>query len=461
MMQMLAAGGLPVMTDSLRTEDASNPRGYYEFEPVKRLAQDSAWFPTARGKAVKIILQLLRATPADVPLKVLLMERPLDEVVSSQFAMLRALRTEPPTTREVLVKTFAKQRETLLAELRKRPNVEIFPVEFHRLVRGDTELIGNIKRFLGAWELDADRMLAAVDPSLYRARGADSGPAVQTPTRLPWQQGTYDGLIVVSVPKSGTNFLSRYLSAVTGWPHRWGRPSRDDASLLAELPERPDAEVARMATHLIQTETDMALLSVDQRPVLFGNRSLVSLEPPPENELGSDHRPKLPYQIIAEHPVRSLPWLLRNPSTCPILHPDDVVREARQLNYGVIFLYRDLRDIANSLAHFLFAGTRFVKFGSLEDAMEVTVHHYAPVLAAAIRTWKNEFSGMILTYEELIQQTRPVFQRIIETFQLPVTKSRLIESSEEFPTFTFRKGGSGDWQNHLTPTQAAHLSSLT
>ena len=35
MMQMLSAGGLPALTDDLREADESNPRGYFEFEPVK------------------------------------------------------------------------------------------------------------------------------------------------------------------------------------------------------------------------------------------------------------------------------------------------------------------------------------------------------------------------------------------------------------------------------------------
>ncbi len=34
MMQMLAAGGLPALTDGARAADADNPRGYLEFERV-------------------------------------------------------------------------------------------------------------------------------------------------------------------------------------------------------------------------------------------------------------------------------------------------------------------------------------------------------------------------------------------------------------------------------------------
>ena len=40
MMQMISAGGMPVLTDNLRSADANNPRGYYELESVKALARN-------------------------------------------------------------------------------------------------------------------------------------------------------------------------------------------------------------------------------------------------------------------------------------------------------------------------------------------------------------------------------------------------------------------------------------
>src|SRR5215472_863985 len=63
MMRMLEAGGVPVITDGLRQADADNPNGYYEYEPVKLLKQDSSWLPQARGKAVKMVYLLLCDLP--------------------------------------------------------------------------------------------------------------------------------------------------------------------------------------------------------------------------------------------------------------------------------------------------------------------------------------------------------------------------------------------------------------
>lgn len=86
MMQILAAGGIEVVTDERRQADTDNPRGYFEFEPVKALAEevDLAWLDEARGKAIKIISDLLQYLPANHTYKILFMERNLQEVLTSQ-----------------------------------------------------------------------------------------------------------------------------------------------------------------------------------------------------------------------------------------------------------------------------------------------------------------------------------------------------------------------------------------
>ena len=50
-----------LLTDGVRTADTHNPKGYYEYDPVKDLANkgDKSWLRDARGKVVKIISYLL------------------------------------------------------------------------------------------------------------------------------------------------------------------------------------------------------------------------------------------------------------------------------------------------------------------------------------------------------------------------------------------------------------------
>ena len=90
MMQMLAAGGIPPLTDYQRKPDESNPRGYFEFEPVKRLRADRSWLDQAHGRAIKVIHLLLRELPTDgiYNYRVILMKRSIKEVLASQRVML-------------------------------------------------------------------------------------------------------------------------------------------------------------------------------------------------------------------------------------------------------------------------------------------------------------------------------------------------------------------------------------
>src|SRR5262245_34269287 len=89
MMKILEAGGLPVLTDALRTADDDNPKGYYEYERVKQLDKgDQAWLAEAEGKVVKVISALLTQLPATHQYRVIFMQRKLAEVLASQRKML-------------------------------------------------------------------------------------------------------------------------------------------------------------------------------------------------------------------------------------------------------------------------------------------------------------------------------------------------------------------------------------
>src|SRR6266704_120595 len=91
MMQMLSAGGMPILTDGVRAADEDNPRGYLEFEAVKRTKEDSTWVAGASGKAVKMVYLLLHDLPAGNEYSVILMRRDIREVIASQRAMLARL----------------------------------------------------------------------------------------------------------------------------------------------------------------------------------------------------------------------------------------------------------------------------------------------------------------------------------------------------------------------------------
>ena len=89
MMMMLESVGIPPLTDQERSADQDNPKGYFEFERVKKLKDgDQDWVKHASGKAVKVISALLPYLPADYEYKVLFMTRSLREILDSQKKML-------------------------------------------------------------------------------------------------------------------------------------------------------------------------------------------------------------------------------------------------------------------------------------------------------------------------------------------------------------------------------------
>ncbi len=176
MMQMLAAGGIPPLTDAQRTADESNPRGYLELEAVKRLKQDRSWLPEAQGKVVKVIHLLLPELVAPVAgsagdtlrFRVVMMRRPVEEVVASQRAMLaRQGKTAAALPDAQLGKLFLDQLERLERLLSGQPNFQVCTVQYPYLVANPAVEAARINTFLGG-SLDETAMAQAVDPVLHR-----------------------------------------------------------------------------------------------------------------------------------------------------------------------------------------------------------------------------------------------------------------------------------------------------
>ncbi len=167
-MQMIAAGGIEPLTDSLRTPDADNPRGYYEFERVKQLKTDKAWVGDAVGKVVKVIHMLLPELPEDREYRVVFMDRSLQEVVASQSAMLsRNAKSGASIPPERLKAVFEAQLKTVNSWLADRPQFKVLHVPHAEMIRDTVTQARAINEFLGG-DLKLDAMLSAVDPSLHR-----------------------------------------------------------------------------------------------------------------------------------------------------------------------------------------------------------------------------------------------------------------------------------------------------
>jgi broad-specificity NMP kinase len=170
MMSMLVAGGIAPLTDSIRTADEDNPKGYFELEKVKELAKDNSWLAEAAGHAVKIISALLKHLPGDHRYKVIFLRREMQEILASQRQML--IRRGEPTDKvsdDRMAEMFRKHLAEVEAWLAKQPNIEVVYMNYNQMLDAPATPIETINSFLGG-RLDTAAMSAVVDKALHRQR---------------------------------------------------------------------------------------------------------------------------------------------------------------------------------------------------------------------------------------------------------------------------------------------------
>jgi LPS sulfotransferase NodH len=175
MMQLLEAGGMPVMTDQQRVADLDNPRGYYEWQAIKQIAKKPELLDdeAVEGRAIKCISMLLPALPEKHQYKVIFMLRPVAEVVASQQAMTGRLGTKGANLEpEQLERGLRAHREETRRWAQAAPHIEWLEIDYPALVRDPGTDIAKLVQFLGPERLpNESAMMAAIDPALYRRQG--------------------------------------------------------------------------------------------------------------------------------------------------------------------------------------------------------------------------------------------------------------------------------------------------
>jgi hypothetical protein len=168
MMQLLAAGGVPILSDAVRGADEDNPRGYFELEAVKRTRQDPTWLVGSEGHAVKIIHALVTDLPTDRPYRAILMRRKIESVLKSQTAMLERLgEAGAELAPDQLARIYEQQLENVKDYMNRHACFEFIEVWYGAIIEFAQSQIERINRFLSG-ELDVEAMIAAVDPALRR-----------------------------------------------------------------------------------------------------------------------------------------------------------------------------------------------------------------------------------------------------------------------------------------------------
>jgi len=186
MMQMLRAGGMPILANEKDEFDEDNPRGYLEWSGVTNIVRDPQCIAQAEGKAVKLVSRFLFFLPQDHKYRIILMQRPLSEVLASMQTMARRRSKNPdtdPAVQAVQSPSFDPALRALCDQVDKwlprQSNIRFTSIQFHKTIEQPRTIADQLtKSFLGQ-DLNTLAMTRAIDYELYRVK-SDQRP------RRPW-----------------------------------------------------------------------------------------------------------------------------------------------------------------------------------------------------------------------------------------------------------------------------------
>jgi hypothetical protein len=168
LMQILLAGGVPVVFDSSRSVDENNPKGYYEIEGgkiINKLMDGTFPLHEYKGKFIKITSYGLKYLPSG-NYKIIYSERNIEEILDSMEKMANI----KDNTREETKESFIKLNNMIKNLLGNREDIEVLLVNYNDILSNPSTNIERIHDFLDLADIDLERMIDTVDKKLYRQR---------------------------------------------------------------------------------------------------------------------------------------------------------------------------------------------------------------------------------------------------------------------------------------------------
>jgi LPS sulfotransferase NodH len=169
LMQILDAGGIPSEFDQAsRPPDDDNPKGYFELEGgkiINKLMNKEFSFEPYKGKFIKITAYGLKFLPKG-NYKIIYSQRNIEEILDSMEKMAKIHDENREDTRIV----FTKLNEMIMSQIKEREDIDVLFVNYNEIMANPAENVTKIYDFLDSKDFDLDRMIAAVDKSLYRKR---------------------------------------------------------------------------------------------------------------------------------------------------------------------------------------------------------------------------------------------------------------------------------------------------
>jgi hypothetical protein len=169
LMQILDAGGVPSDFDQdSRPPDDDNPRGYFELEGgkiINKLMNEEFSFEPYKGTFIKITAYGLKFLPKG-DYKIIYSQRNIEEILDSMEKMAKIQDENREDTRIA----FTKLNDMIMSQIREREDIDVLFVNYNEIMSNPAENVTKIYDFLDSTEFDLEKMIAAVDNSLYRWR---------------------------------------------------------------------------------------------------------------------------------------------------------------------------------------------------------------------------------------------------------------------------------------------------
>ena len=112
---------------------------------------------------------LLYDLPSDKRYKVVFMRRNMQEILSSQKAMLQRLGKEDKTSDEKMAQTFTKHLRNIEAWISQQDYIDVLYIKYNDVIEQPLKHAKMVNRFLEG-RLDVEKMAQSVEASLYRQR---------------------------------------------------------------------------------------------------------------------------------------------------------------------------------------------------------------------------------------------------------------------------------------------------
>jgi len=137
---------------------------------VKKIKDDTDWLKETRGKAFKMISQLLFELPSNENYKVIFMKRKMNEILASQRKMLERMgNSKDDVSDEKMEKFFDKHLSKIIDWIEGRKYIDVLYIDYNDFLINPDEHIKKLNRFLN-YKLNEEKAVKVIDKSLYRNR---------------------------------------------------------------------------------------------------------------------------------------------------------------------------------------------------------------------------------------------------------------------------------------------------